>query len=275
MHLTVDRDHRRISGTTENVARLVFDLTQALPRDNGAVEIALDGQSLHGLRPASGPGMGRIWLNRQESTWSASSEPPSSALKGPHRYGPFKEAFRNRFVLVYGTRGTATENAWAFARARYDAEVFWYRGNGSVDLVSDVAFLDPARKAEFQDRNVILYGHAESHGAWPVLLAGSPVQVRRGGVRIGRRELSGDHLACLFVQPRPDSTQAAVGVVSGTGMSGLRLTERLSYFLSGVGYPDCIVFNAPDNPRTDAALQAAGFFGTDWGVESGDFAWKD
>ena len=177
--------------------------------------------------------------------------------------------------MVHGTRGTAAENAWALGRARYDAELFWYRGNGSVDLVADSAFLDPARKAEFQDRGVIVYGHAESNAAWPTLLADSPVQVRRGSVRIGRRELSGDDLACLFVRPRPDSKQAAVAVVSGTGMSGLRLTERLPYFLSGVAYPDCSVFSAHDLENGDAALQAAGFFGIDWGVDSGEFAWKN
>ena len=116
---------------------------------------------------------------------------------------------------------------------------------------------------------MIIYGHAESNAAWPALLAGSPVQVRRGSVRIGGRELSGDNLACLLVRPRPDSKQAAVAVVSGTGMTGLRLTERLAYFLSGVAYPDCSVFTARERESGDATLQAAGFFGIDWGVESG------
>ncbi len=122
---------------------------------------------------------------------------------------------------------------------------------------------------------MIVYGHAESNAAWPALLADSPVQVRRGSVRIGGRELSGDDLACLFVRPRPDSKQAAVAVVSGTGMTGLRLTERLTYFLSGVAYPDCCVFCAHDRDKGDAALQAAGFFGIDWGVDSGEFAWRN
>ena len=45
-------------------------------------------------------------------------------------------------------------------------------------------FLDPGREQEFRDRNVILYGNAESNAAWPVLLGESPVQVRRGQVKI-------------------------------------------------------------------------------------------
>jgi hypothetical protein len=273
VHLALDRDHRRISGTTENVARLALDLTRSLPRGDDTVAVELDGQPLRGISPADDKGSIRIWLIRNGSTWSASGEPPSSTLKGPHCYGPFKEAFRDRFVLVYETTGTAAENAWALAQARYDAELFWYRGNGSVDLVADSALLDPARKAEFQDRGVIVYGHVESNAAWPALLADSPVQVRRGSVRIGGRELSGDGLACHFVHPRPDSKQAAV--VSGTGMTGLRLTERLAYFLSGTAYPDCSVLSAHELENGDAALQAAGFFGIDWGVDSREFVWRN
>ncbi len=141
--------------------------------------------------------------------------------------------------------------------------------------MADNALLDPVRKAEFQDRGVIVYGHAESNAAWPALLADSPVQVRRGRVRIGGRELAGDELACLFVRPRPDSKRAAVAVVGGTGMTGLRLTERLAYFLSGVAYADCSVFSAHERESGDATLQAAGFFGIDWGVDSGEFAFRN
>ena len=61
---------------------------------------------------------------------------PSSA-KGAARYGTFKEAFRNRMVLVYGTAGNAEEKPWAFERARYDAEKLWYQGNGAVDVFAD------------------------------------------------------------------------------------------------------------------------------------------
>ena len=70
------------------------------------------------------------------------------------------------------------------------------------------------------------------------------MQVRRGKVKIGSRTVSGDDLACLFIRPRPGSERASVAVVSGSGLTGLRLTERLPYFTSGVGYPDCVVFKA-------------------------------
>jgi len=260
-----DPGHRRFVGTTDNVARLSFRLGQIPPGE--PIQVELDGQKIPDLPwPAGEP---RIWLKREGPQWLP-IPPPALTLKGPHRYGPFKEAFRNRMVFVYGTRGSEEENAWAFAKARFDAEQFWVRGNGSVDLVPDVQFQPSAEP----DRNVILYGNADTNGAWGPLLADSPVQVRRGYVRLGGREIPGEDLACLFLRPRPDSDRAAVGVIAGSGLAGMRLTDRLSYFLAGVGYPDCTVLGPEVLTQGDAGIRVAGFFGLDWRVESGEFAWQ-
>jgi hypothetical protein len=161
------------------------------------------------------------------------------------------------------------------ARARFDSETFGYRGNGSVDIVPDSVFLEPSRLTEFRDRNVVLYGHSESNAAWASLLRASPVQVRRGKVQIGSRTVSDDDLACLFLQPRPGSEQAVVGVVAGSGSVGMRLTERLPYFTSGVAYPDCLLVDSKVLSEQSSGLIAAGYFGPDWSAESGEFAWRD
>jgi hypothetical protein len=174
-------------------------------------------------------------------------------------------------LFVYGTRGTPAENQWAFAKARYDAECFWYRGNGSVDMLADTAFTATAER----DRSVIVYGNAETNGAWKALLAGSPVEARRGWLRVGERVERGDDLACLFVRPRPGSDRASVGAVGGTGIVGMRLTDRLPYFVSGVAYPDWTVLGPEVLAEGSKAVRAAGFFGPDWGVSTGDFAWRD
>jgi len=282
--IMLDPQTRKFSGTTDNVARLALDLTAlSRPRADLApdtaqgapvlppgepVTIELDGQTLTRVPwPAEEL---RIWLRREEQRWTVSTR-PSPTEKGPQRYGPFKEAFRNRFTLVYATRGTAEENATACNKARLDAETFWYRANGAADVVADVDF-DPARDPQ---RNVILYGNADTNAIWPALLADSPVQVRRRRVAVGQRELSGDDLAVLFLRPRPGSEQALVGVVAGSGPAGMRLTERLPYFLSGVGYPDCIVLGPEVLTRGSAGIRVAGFFGLDWQVETGDFAWAE
>ncbi len=264
IQLTQDAAKRRIAGTTENVARLALSVGHLKPGE--PIHVELDGQTVENIPwPAE---KATLWLEKTDGKWS-SARPPLAALKGPHRNGPFKEAFRNRMVFVYGTRGTAEENAWSYAKARYDAETFWYRGNGAVDVVADTGF-DDKRDA---DRNVILYGHADSNAAWAVLLDKSPVQVQRGAVVIGDKKLEGEDLACLFVRPRPGSDRALVGVVSGSGAGGLRLTDRLAYFLSGSGFPDCLVLGPEMLTKGSEGVRAAGFFGNDWGVATGDFAW--
>jgi poly(3-hydroxybutyrate) depolymerase len=262
VNLRYEPETRRLHGTTENVARFALDIDQ-LPASPIAIE--LDGQKL--VVPEK-TNESRIRVTRKRDHWQLSGR-PSGTLKSPERYGPFKEAFANRVQFVYGTKGTAAENAWALARARFDAETFWYRGNASVDVLADSQF-DPAAEP---DRNVILYGHADCNGAWKALLAESPVQVRRGRVRVGDREEKADTLGCLFIRPRPGSDRALVGVVSGTGLPGMRLTTSLPYFISGVGYPDCLILGTESLLQEGAGIRAVGFFGVDWALSSGDFFW--
>ncbi|MDG3004977.1 prolyl oligopeptidase family serine peptidase [Paludisphaera mucosa] len=269
IHLAFDPEKRRLEGTTENVARLTLGVS-APP-----IDVVLDGQTLSGVARVDAPGAPRILLARsKEGAWSTLAAPASPALKGPNRSGPFKEAFNRRFVLVYGTTGTPEENALSLARARYDAEVFWYRGNGSVDVVADVAFLHPPLADAFRDRSVVLYGQIMTNAAWRPLLGEGPVQVDRGVVRVGDREVKGDDLACLFIRPRPGSDVASVGVVAGTGARGMRLSATLPYFVSGTGFPDLAIVRGGDGARPPHAV-AAGYFGEDWGVDSGEFAWRD
>jgi dienelactone hydrolase len=269
--LRYDPWKRRFSGTTGNVALLALRLDHV--RLDAPILLEIDGQKLEcrAAPVASGksPAAPILYLQRQGETWSVAA-PPAPAHKGPHRYGPFKDAFRHRMLFVYGTKGTPEENAWAAAKARYDAETFRYRGNGSIDIIPDTAF-DPGKE---RDRSVILYGHAETNAAWSLLLADSPVQVRRGSVRIGEREERGDDLACLFVRPRPGSDVASVGVVCGSSIRGMRLTDRLPYFISGVAYPDCTVLGAETLTKGVEGVRAVGFFGMDWGVPTGEWVWN-
>ncbi|MCX7013410.1 MAG: hypothetical protein NTW86_12785 [Candidatus Sumerlaeota bacterium] len=256
---------RRLDGTTSNVACLALDLAPLAPGE--PVAARLDEQDLEIPWPDTGS---RVWLARASGQWAVAPR-PSPAMKGPHRYGPFKQAFNERFLFVYGTKGSPEENEWALGKARYDAETFWVQGNGSVDVVADTAF-DPSREP---DRGVILYGNSQTNAAWSALLGDSPVQVGSRSVRIGEREIEGDDVGCLFLRPRPHTDRACVGVVAGTGLKGMRLTDSLPYFAAGVEYPDCVAFDSSVLARGVEGVRAAGFFGGDWGVDSGEFAFSE
>jgi pimeloyl-ACP methyl ester carboxylesterase len=291
-----DPGKRRLVGMTTNVARLWLELPTVPP--GAPLTVELDGQKLENVpcspvasapagRAALGVPSPSVCLAREAGRWQL-SQYPAASFKTPARSGPFRQAFCNRMLFVYGTQGTAEENAWALGKARYDAETFYYRGNGSVEVISDAGFCrelagagrkqeakGEGRRLGVRGRNVILFGHADCNSAWPVLLANSPVQVHRGSVRAGSRELRGEDLACLFLQPRPQEDGALVGVVSGSGLPGLRLTERMPCFLSGAGFPDCLVAGVDMLTKGIGGVRGAGFFGPDWGVETGEFAWAE
>jgi pimeloyl-ACP methyl ester carboxylesterase len=265
VQLKYDPEKRLFSGKTQNVARLSLELTHLKP--DMPLQIDIDGDKIAEIPwPAKTT---HLWLIRESNKWVAGAR-VEPGLKTPLRSGPFKDAFRNRVVFVYGTKGTKEENAWAFAKARYDAETFWYRGNGSIDVVADIDF-DAKNEP---DRNVIIYGNADTHAAWKALLGDSPVQVKRGEVQVGDKKETGDDLATLFVRPRPGSNKASVGVISGTGLPGMRLTERMPYFVSGVAYPDCMILGPDALTKGVEGVRMAGFFGNDWSVTAGEFVWK-
>lgn len=265
VNLRYDPGKRRFVGTTSNVARLSLQLEHVQP--GAPISVELDGQVLGNI---SYPGRERrLWLVKEGGQWKLSAA-PSPAVKSPQRYGGFQSVFTNRPVLVYGTKGTPEENAWALAKARFDSEIFWYRGNATFEVIPDVEF-QPNR---YRDRNVVLYGNAETNAAWPLLLGDSPVQVHRGAVHLGDKALSGQHLACLFVRPRAGSATALVGAVAGTGLAGMHLTDRLPYFTAGAGVPDCLVLSTDMLTKGVEGVLAAGFFGADWSVPGGEFVWR-
>ena len=255
----------RFAGSTENVSRLAFDLN--ILQSPWPITVELDGQKLVDIPWPDA--QAQLWFERRNGAWTVASE-PSPDLKGSHRYGTFKEAFRNRPIFVFGTKGTAEENEWAFAKARYDAEKLWYQGNGSIDVVADGDF-DPAADS---DRNVILYGNSTTNAAWNGLLSESPVQAGKNRVRIGARTIRGSDLSCVFIRPRSGSRSASVGVVSGTGIIGMRLANRLPYLSPGIGLPDCTVLDERVLSEGDAGVLLTGFFGLDWSVGNGEFVWN-
>jgi hypothetical protein len=226
--------------------------------------VALDSQNVS-VRPG-GPETGALWFQKEQGKWHE-TPPPKADLKGARRYGTFKEAFRNRMALVYGTSGTPEENVWAFERARFDAEKLWYQGNASVDVLADTAFVPSADP----DRNVVIYGNRETNRLWKTLLEGSPVTVERGRVVLGKKTVKRGDVCCIFIRPRHGSDVASVGVVSGTGIEGFRLSHMVRYLEPGLGLPDLTVFDSRVMTQGDAGMILTGFFGLDWSMDSGEF----
>ncbi len=282
---TLDAKARSFTIETTNVTRLTIELDElAEPRTRQDGDTTVDEPPLAAdsslsvtiddleLADLEWPRDERIRLRRDDDgTWTALPSNAPALRKTPLRSGPFKDAFRHRMVFVYGTVGTEQENAWAFTKARFDAETFQYRGNGSIDLVADTAFDADAEP----DRGVILFGNADTNRAWAALLADSPIDVRRDAARVGDRAIEGADVACLFLRPRPGSNVACVGVVAGTGLAGMRLTNQIPYFVSGAGFPDWTVLDSTMLERESAGVVGCGFFDDAWRLADRDSAWRD
>jgi poly(3-hydroxybutyrate) depolymerase len=256
----------RLRGTTGNVSRLALDVAHVAADTLRAV---VDGDTLTVPLAPSGDGPRVVHLARPDSTdaWRAAG-PPDPARKGPHRDSGLRTVFDRRVQLIYGTRGSPAENAWALARARHDAEHLWYQGNASVDVLPDTLFCPDAEP----DRNVILYGNADTHAHWDALWAVAGVHPDRAGLRLGDRTVTGDGVGLLAIGPRPGSDVASVAVIGGSGLPGCRLTDRRPYLQPGVAYPDVTVLRDRDGPvpRATAApapvVQTAGFLDRDWSL---------
>ena len=263
-NVKIQRDtvNATIAGTTSNV-QTIFIYPDAFAAGQ-KVKLTLDGQNFE--LPVNHPD--KAWgFTKSNGQWQVMREAGVPAHeKNPQRSGGFKEAFNHQMVFVYGTKGTAQENAWALQKARYDAETWYYRGNGAVDVIPDTQF----EATKYNNRGVILYGNATTNSAYPDLLQGCPVVLQRNELRIGATTYKGEALGTYFMWPRPGTTHAAVAVIGGTGIAGMRAADANQYFAGGSGFPDFMVFTADMLMQGEIALKVAGFYnhkwelGTDW-----------
>ncbi len=121
---------------------------------------------------------------------------------------------------------------------------------------------------------MILYGNADTNTAWHALLGSCPLQITREAATLAHRTVTDSRLAALFVYPRQDSDRALVGVVGGTGIEGLRSTNRLRYFVSGIAYPDIMLVSVDYLSKGNDALIATGYWNSKWQIDRADFLWR-
>lgn len=243
----------------ENVALLVLDIP-ALELGKSQATVAIAEQTL------TVPTTQEAILAFDNGTW-AIEDAVNPKQKYSGRYGGFKNAYDNNVVFVYSTKGTAKENEWYQNKARFDAETFYYRGNGSVDVIADTEY----STAKYPNRNVVIYGNKDNNRAWVTLLKDSPIQVGKGKVVAGDRTFTGDDLGVYFVYPHPNSDTASVGVVAGTGDAGMWATSPNNYISGITGFPDLMIYRADMLKDGLSNMEAAGFFDNNWTLTNSDF----
>ncbi|MFO7446445.1 MAG: prolyl oligopeptidase family serine peptidase [Ignavibacteriaceae bacterium] len=256
--------NRKFVGTTENIEMLEIDASMLSTEQ--PVSVVLDDQLVSGIDISKNS---KISLKRISGNWQVSDK-FKKENKNPVRLGNFREALNYDVLFVYGTNGDKEENIWAYEKARTDAEKIWYQGNGSVEIIKDEDF-DPAK---YKDRSVVLFGNSETNSAWKLLLKDSPVQIDDNKIKIGSKEFKGDDLACLMIRPRTDSDFASVGVVSGTGIKGMKMANLAPYSHPYVSLPDVTIYDSGILQSDEEGVKFTGYFGNDWSLEKGEFISK-
>ncbi|MBK9291862.1 MAG: prolyl oligopeptidase family serine peptidase [Bacteroidetes bacterium] len=198
--------------------------------------------------------------------WKPTDNIPENE-KHPGRNGGFKTAFEKRFVLVYGTGGSEEMQEWNRRRALFDAETFLYRANGAPEVLADTLF----DEKQFAGRNIILYGNAETNRAWNKLLSDAPLQAGEGYVQVGRQRFEGDDLGFYAVFPLKGTNDNLIGIVGGSGLTGLKAAVQNHYFSGITAFPDLMIFKAGWLLNGLEDMRMSGFFGPDWGVDSGSW----
>ncbi|MDB5276220.1 MAG: alpha/beta hydrolase [Ferruginibacter sp.] len=262
LKLVRDRNQHRITGTTKNIHMLQFRL-----KDFGAnttVTISLDNSDTISYSTVSANDS--IILQLKQNKWVAGAA-PSLNEKGPQRYGTFKEAFNHHMVFVYGTAGDNKENEWSLNKARYDAETWYYRGNGAVDVIADKEY----SLTKYKDRGIVLYGNSNTNSAWKGLLNDCPIQVERNKITAGDKVWSGGDLGAYFVWPVKSSFITSVAVISGTGLKGMQAASANQYFAGASGFPDFMIYDIDMLQSGAHGVKMAGFFNNEWKLDSEEF----
>ncbi|WP_124019335.1 prolyl oligopeptidase family serine peptidase [Flavobacterium sp. A45] len=251
-------EKEQITVKTENVSILELDLASLDLK--GEIIININDQKLKTTSDK------KAIVSLKDEKWSLVNE-INTAQKYAERQGGFKFAFNNSVVFIYATGGSTSEREWYLNRARFDAETFYYRGNGSIDVISDKEF----SLEKYKDRNVVIYGNASNNSAWKLLLKDSPIQIDNQQIKVSDKTLKGDDLAAYFIFPRKDSKTAMVGVVAGTSDAGMKATWANNYISGITGFPDVMIFKADLLMKGLPEMKVSGFFDNDWSTKTLEF----
>jgi hypothetical protein len=259
IQIKADTNKRTMQGASRNVRKMT--LTNPAWPGKDPWNLNLDGQTIE-LKEFAAKGKATLeWKNRK---WTvAGPQDPQVVPKRPGLAGPIKEGFQGKMAYVVGTSGTPEETRSNWSKARYDAEIFYYRGNGAIQLYTDKEW--EKSPESFKGRNLILLGNADNNLALKKLLSESPIKVQTGQIEWpGGKTVEGNDKATIFIQPRRDDPGHSIVCLGATGPSGMRLLERLSLWVSGSSFPDYLIVEPSTLKDGIGGFITAGYFGANW-----------
>ncbi|RKY83754.1 hypothetical protein DRQ11_12575 [candidate division KSB1 bacterium] len=251
----INNEHE-IEISLQNVAQVQF-LPEALTRliQPGKLRLIVNKQVLTTRWQREN----RIVLSLHNDRYRLGTLKQGKLTKTPALYGPLRQAYFTPFVFVYGTKEDANQHLHA---ARILAEEWWWRGNGFVTILADTQVTSEI----IQKYNLILFGGPRSNFLTQRLQDYLPIKISNEGVTLGAFPIPGSDLAVKFIYPNPLNPNKFVVVNAGTSPLASCLSERLSLFYTGVGFPDFMIFDLSFKEKGWGSMIAAGFFDQNWQV---------
>ncbi len=189
-----------------------------------------------------------VYVRNTAGIWAQSS---TGNFEKPMLHG-FKAVWDCQMAFIIGSTGTKEEIRWMLAKARYDSEMSWYRGNATPEIITDVELsLQKDKK-----RNFIVYGSESSNGAFANIATTFSKQSNDWKTKL-RKPNSVFLGICKF------GTQQ-IGFIGGSDLQSMKASERLPVFGPGVGVPDLIIANPDIWIAGNGAVREARFWNPNW-----------
>ncbi len=232
--LKVEIQTGSVAVTTQNVASFVLEPPDSFFADKRLLKLSVNGTETPSLFDPLLP-----------IRWQKAG---AKLEKTPLRAGPFKNALRDPFLLVYGDENDQ--------KAAQKFALEWKENADGDATIQSAAQVSAADKAAF---NLILFGTRDSNPLLGEIAAQLPLELTKDGYRSGETVVAGEDLGLRLIYKSPWDKNRLIGVCSGIWW-GEKLPINHKWDL----VPDYIVYNSKtEADDTNAALEA-GFFDGNW-----------
>jgi len=251
------RDAQHVDLSLSNVRALTLFPTSQLGLEKALI-LNVNGQRLKVKRNGERP----INIHKRRGRYHLGKEKVKGLRKTPVLHGPIKQAFFSPFLFVYGTLGDEPETNVNLHRARVMAQKWWWRANGTVQILADTS----VTREQIRRYNLILFGGPASNRITRRINPDLPLSIADDHIELGDRKISGEDLAVQFLYPNPLNNRKFVVVLGGDSPEGEKLAMTLGTFYSGAGLPDFLIYDRAVKEKGWGGIIAAGFFDERWKV---------
>jgi len=254
-----------ITVKTENITQFTLHLSLELI-SQGEINLKINGQELRyklsGKESLTFSKKGSQFELKKSKKKKLLQKPlgTKNIRKSPAFFGPIKKAYFSPFILIYGTQGNSDSTEINLHRARVEAQNWWLRGNGYVEIVPDTEL----NSEIIQRYNLILFGGSETNAVTAKIKKDLPISIKNNRIIIEGKEIEKDDVAFQMIYPNPLNKEKYVVIKGGTSPKGEELAGLFNVIYSGSGLPDFIVYDEAVKEKGWGAIIAAGFFEMNW-----------